>query len=53
MDEDTVEDTMEETTDNEQVTIGDYTTRHFDICPSAVELYSNIEDKTDMVQSSS
>jgi hypothetical protein len=49
MDEDTVEDTMEETTNNEQVTIGDYTTRHFDICPSAVELYSNIEDKTDMV----
>ena len=47
--EDSMEETMEETMDNQQVTIGDYTTRHFDICPSAVELYSNIEDKTDMI----
>jgi len=32
-----------------QITKGDYTTRHFDICPSAQELYSEIEDKTEMV----
>jgi len=32
-----------------QITKGDYTTRHFDICPSAQELYSDIEDKTEMV----
>jgi hypothetical protein len=32
-----------------QISKGDYTTRHFDICPSAQALYSDIEDKTDMV----
>jgi hypothetical protein len=32
----------------EQVTVGDYTTKHFDICPSAVKLYSNISGKTEM-----
>ena len=32
-----------------QVNKGDYTTRHFDICPSAQALYSEIEDKTEMV----
>ena len=32
-----------------QISKGDYTTRHFDICPSAQELYSEIEDKTEMV----
>ena len=32
-----------------QVSKGDYTTRHFDICPSAQALYSEIEDKTEMV----
>ena len=32
-----------------QITKGDYTTRHFDICPSAQELYSEIEDKTEMI----
>jgi len=32
-----------------QITKGDYTTRHFDICPSAQELYSDIEEKTEMV----
>lgn len=35
--------------DENQVTIGDYTTKHFDICPSAVALYSNITNKTDMI----
>jgi hypothetical protein len=33
----------------DQITVGDYTTRHFDICPSAQELYSDISSKTDMV----
>jgi hypothetical protein len=32
-----------------QVTIGDYTTQHFDICPSAQALYSNIRGKTEMI----
>jgi hypothetical protein len=32
-----------------QVTIGDYTTKHFDICPSAQKLYSSIKDKTVMI----
>ncbi len=32
-----------------QVSYGEYTTRHFDICPSAVALYSEINDKTEMV----
>lgn len=36
----------EETT---QVTVGDYTTKHFDMCPSAVKLYSKIKDMTPMV----
>lgn len=33
----------------EQIQIGDYITKHFDICPSAVALYSNILSKTDMI----
>lgn len=33
----------------EQVTVGDYTTKHFDMCPSAVKLYSKIKDITPMV----
>jgi hypothetical protein len=32
-----------------QVTVGDYTTKHFDICPSAQMLYSTIKDKTVMI----
>ena len=32
-----------------QITQGEYTTKHFDICPSAQELYKDINDKTDMV----
>ena len=35
--------------ENTQVTVGDYTTKHFDICPSAVKLYSKIKDMTVMV----
>jgi hypothetical protein len=32
-----------------QLTVGDYTTKHFDMCPSAVKLYSKIKDMTPMV----
>jgi putative cell wall-binding protein len=32
-----------------QINRGEYATRHFDICPSAQELYTDIESKTDMV----
>jgi hypothetical protein len=32
-----------------QVMVGDYLTKHFDICPSAQELYAGISEKTDMV----
>ena len=35
--------------ENTQLTVGDYTTKHFDICPSAVKLYSKIKDMTPMV----
>jgi hypothetical protein len=35
--------------DTDELTVGDYTTQHFDICPSAVALYTNILDKTDMI----
>jgi len=43
------ENEMDETETSGQITVGDYTTRHFDICPSAQELYSDISSKTDMV----
>lgn len=33
----------------DQITVGDYTTKHFDICPSARELYSNIRGRTEMI----
>ena len=48
-DDDTKNDDMEEMTSPGQISKGDYTTRHFDICPSAQALYSDIESKTDMV----
>lgn len=32
-----------------QVTVGNYTTKHFDICPTAIKLYSKIKDMTPMV----
>ena len=43
------QDSSEEEIADEQVSIGDYTTQHFDICPSAIALYSNITNKTDMI----
>ena len=49
MDDDDDENEMEETENEDQITVGEYTTRHFDICPSAQELYSDISSKTDMV----
>ena len=47
--EDEDENEMEEDENSDQITVGDYTTRHFDICPSAQALYSDISSKTDMV----
>jgi hypothetical protein len=41
------DDDMEES--DTQVTIGEYTTRHFDMCPSATALYKDILNKTDMI----
>lgn len=35
--------------DSYDLKIGDYAPKHFDICPSAVALYANITDKTDMI----
>jgi hypothetical protein len=40
---------VEPVNNSNQVTIGDYTTQHFDICPSAQALYSNIRGKTNMI----
>lgn len=36
-------------TSNSQVQVGEYLTKHFDMCPAAQELYSEIKDKTDMI----
>ena len=52
--EDDMEDMMESASDGmeedvAQVTIGEYTTRHFDMCPSATALYKDISNKTDMI----
>jgi hypothetical protein len=46
-DEESKDDDMEDS--DTQVTIGDYITRHFDICPSATALYKEILSKTDMI----
>lgn len=35
--------------DNTQVRVGNYVSNHFDICPSAISLYKNINEKTDMI----
>lgn len=35
--------------DTQQITVGDYTTKHFDICPSARALYSSIRGRTNMI----
>lgn len=40
---------IKEHTENESVQVGEYVTKHFDICPSAQELYSDITNKTDMI----
>jgi hypothetical protein len=45
--EESKDDDMEE--NDAQVTVGEYTTRHFDMCPSATTLYKNILNKTDMI----
>lgn len=48
--DDDIEDSEENNLDTSgQIRVGDYTTKHFDICPSAQKLYSNIIGKTDMI----
>jgi hypothetical protein len=46
---DSVDDSYIDLNSDGQVTVGDYTTKHFDICPSAQALYSSIKDKTVMI----
>ena len=41
--------TEDETKDKEEVTVGGYQTRHFDMCADASKLYKNIESKVDDV----
>jgi hypothetical protein len=36
----------EGTPDREELTVGNYRTRHFDMCPGATSVYKNIKDKT-------
>jgi hypothetical protein len=43
------EDSVMPKASNGQVMVGDYQTKHFDICPTAQELYTGISEKTDMV----
>lgn len=40
-------DYLTESTSDDQLKLGNYQTEHFDICPKAFELYTNIEDKVD------
>ena len=48
--DDTEESKDDDSEENDtQVTIGDYTTRHFDMCPSATALYKDILNKTAMI----
>jgi len=44
-----LEEAVEDYSDDSQIFFGNYTTQHFDICPSAVKLYSTIVEKTDMI----
>ena len=37
----------DETKDREELRVGNYQTRHFDICPGASALYTDIEEKTE------
>lgn len=47
--DDTENDEEDKLTNYDQIRVGDYITRHFDICPTARKLYSTILDKTDMI----
>lgn len=38
-------DSFDETQDPQEIVIGDYQTRHFDMCPAATVLYSKIENQ--------
>src|SRR6056297_1133084 len=37
----------EETADSGEVVVGNYQTRHYDMCPSATKLYNDIDDQVD------
>jgi hypothetical protein len=39
------EESKDETKDSGEVKVGNYQTRHFDMCPSATKLYKNIQEK--------
>ena len=42
---------MTEETPADQVVVGDFRSKHFDICPSAVALYKNIEPSEEAIES--
>jgi len=35
----------DETSDSGEIVVGNYQTRHYDMCPSATKLYNNIDDQ--------
>jgi len=37
----------DETTDSGEIVVGNYQTRHYDMCPSATKLYNDIDDQVD------
>jgi len=40
-------DASDETQDREELKVGNYQTRHFDMCPGATAVYKDIENKVD------
>lgn len=46
-----VQETMTEDTPTDQVVVGDFKSKHFDICPSAVALYKDIEPSDEAIES--
>ena len=37
----------DETADSGEIVVGNYQTRHYDMCPSATKLYNDIDDQVD------
>ena len=46
-----VQEMMTEDTPADQVVVGDFKSKHFDICPSAVALYKDIEPSDEAIES--